>query len=209
MIVAPRAEPTVVEHVSLDADLLAHVRQLFELLEPVVHVDGFPYIDGDRPRTLRMLRARAHPIVEDIRYSIESSTRINSEHFRRVIARARFEHHFAGQEQLPCTDASAAVVELLHEIAGVPRPCERQTPDLTLSEAGPLGACHEGAGVVMPGATFADLPHIGPVRNLADLRMPFTAPVAREIHDFGGTRRQRQRRVHIIDDVCIGSGIRQ
>ncbi len=63
-VVAPRPEPTVVEHETLDAQRRGRGGERLQLLVVVVEVDGFPRVQQHRPRLRRRGGRPADPTVE-------------------------------------------------------------------------------------------------------------------------------------------------
>ena len=94
-VVAPVAEPAVVEHEPLDAQLGRGVGQRLQAVEPVVEVDRLPRVEHDRPRPARVARARADEAVQARAQPVEPFVRPRRVDPRRRVLLAGLQHHLA------------------------------------------------------------------------------------------------------------------
>ena len=132
-VVAPRPEPPVVHHEPLDADLRRDVGERCQPIERMVEVHGFPGVEHDRPRTLRMARSPPQHAVQPSRRAVDTRAGVDAVDPRRRDRFAGTKDHLTGRQDLPRAEQHRTGVQPLSEIALVARPAEMDAPHLTVA----------------------------------------------------------------------------
>ena len=177
-VVSSTAEPAVVDHEALDADLGGDVGQLRQPAVGMVEVDGLPGVEHDRPGLARMVRPAAQHRVQPRRGTVEATVGPHAVDPRRRHRLARCEHDLAGAEDLTGTQQRGARVESLGQVALIARPAEVNAPDLSaaISDAG--RADGEQQRRVRAGAPTSLLTQPGALAEWAALSLRLVAPPA-------------------------------
>ena len=126
-VVTPSAEPSVIEHEPLGADLCSPLGEGLERFEIVVEVHRLPGIQRHRPGGPGMGRPTPEVAVKHCAHAVGAGVGVRSTHPRSDIGLARSQAHLTGQEQFAHLDATAPVRERVEHHRGV----FRSTPDGT------------------------------------------------------------------------------
>ena len=202
-VVAPRAEPAVVEHVALDPERRRPLGQVDQAIEVVVEVDGLPDVDGDRPgggRVVRRARAGSggtdgrprparHRTTRTARARCRSRPRPGRPH-RAAAARRR------RSPARRWTAARRSARGCRSSRCGRPRsrPAGRRSPGCR--------ACSTVAASA-PGTTLAVLPEVDAHLQRAALGDPLLAPATAHVQHLAGHRRHREGRGQTLQLVAV------
>ncbi|GMA32896.1 hypothetical protein GCM10025875_28880 [Litorihabitans aurantiacus] len=199
-VVAPAAEPPVVEHEALDPDLGRGVGELGQHVEVVVEVDRLPGVEHDGAGVARVVRAGAQVRVEAGRDGVEAIA-VGGVDRRCRVPLTGGEDDLAGQQELTAAQQRRARGDALRDVDVVAAPRRVDRPRLTRAEpdAGRRGDHQEGR--VGPRAPAAALAHVGAEREVVALRRALTRPATREVQQLARLRRDRQEELQAVEDV--------
>src|SRR5450830_1850519 len=154
------AEPAVVEHEPLDADVCCTVGERDEGAEALLEVHGFPRVEHDGAGRRGMLRARAEVAVEPCGHLVQT-TAPRAVDPRRRVGSARNQGALARQEELASAEEAVTGRGPLGERAVIAAPRHMQSPDLASLEGEPRCPCDEKQGGVRTGAPTSALTEVG------------------------------------------------
>ena len=159
-VVAPGAEPAVVEHVALDADLGGGVGQGLELVQVVVEVDGLPGVEQHRAGAVGVSRVRAQPGVAAVGQGVQALAP-GEDRPRRGVGLPRGQRDLARQEQLSGSQELAPRGRVHRQVADVAGPGDMSCVDAPAAPAEAGGAGGQPGDGVVPGAPLPGLAQAG------------------------------------------------
>ena len=199
-VVTAVAEPAVVEHVALRADLRGEPGELGQPAEVVVEVDGLPGVAHHRSRPARMVRAGAQVGVEAGGDAVEPDA-VRPVDPRPGVALPRRQGDLAGQQQLPAAEHRVTRAEPLGVGDVVAAPRHVHGPDLAVPRVEPGGAGRKDQRGVRSGPPAPVLPRVHADDEGQPLRGPLAAPAAGEVEQLRRDRRHGQRQRQAVDGV--------
>src|SRR5665213_590504 len=106
----------------------------------MIEIHGFPCVEHNGARTLRMARSTSQHCVQTSRSAVDTRAGVDAIDPRRGDRLAGTKDHLAGREDLPRAEQYCTGVQPLREIALVARPAEMNAPHLPVAIVEPLGA---------------------------------------------------------------------
>ena len=202
VVVAPRPEPAVVEHVPLDPQRRRDVGEVAQRRQVVVEVDGLPDVQRDGAVVRRMLGAGPQERVEPAGALVEPAT-VGAVQPRRRVRLTRRELHLAGEQQLSPTDDLLAGPQPLCVVGVVAAPPDVDAPGLAVAEAGPRRQRMEDRGRVRTCTTLAALTQMRTHRKVSPLGDALQGPAAREVEQLPGDSWHRVGEDQVLQEVRI------
>ncbi len=205
VIVAPPAEPAVVEHEPLGARSSGHLGQLGEPVEVMVEVDGLPGVDEHLAQ--RSWRRPAHEVVHPGRDTVEPGLGPAADQPRRRAGLPRTEHYLTRGEQLAPTQQAVALGRAVGVGLVVAAPRHVDGPHLAAPEPEPGGAGRQEQRGVVAGAAVASGALPGADGPGVALRHAFTDPPPREVEELARPRRHGECRTRGGHVQAVGAGV--
>ena len=202
-VVAPGAEPAVVQDIALDAGLGRSVGQGLELVQVVVEVDGLPGVEQYRAGVLGMGGQRAQPGVAAVGQGVESLAP-GEDGPRRGVGLAGGQRDLSGQEQLPGPQELAPRGRVHRQVADVAGPGDMSCVDAPAAPAEAGGAGGQPGDGVVPGAPLPGLAQAGAGGEGSVYEPALLDVVPGGVEQFVGAVGYGQHRGQLADDE-VGS----
>ena len=196
-VVAPGAEPAVVDDEALDADPGGLVGQRREGARVVVEVDGLPHVEQHRPWPRGVGGQGAQMRVGAGGQSVQALPP-GADEPRRGVGPAGRQDHLAGVESLARAQEPIALGRVSGQGTGVAGPCRVHAVDTTAAPAETGGSRDEPGGGVVPRTPLPGLAHPGARGEGSAHETALEAVVAGHVKQFGGLGGHRQQRSDLV-----------
>ena len=207
IIGAAPPEPAVIEHDAFDAHRRPGPRKRGQPVEIVREVHSLPRVQHERPRALRVRRARSHVPVESARHAVEALVRPDEVGGRRLVPLPLGERHLAAPQGLARAEhgrePASSFGKALDEVFGIAAPPVVARPDLAATETELGGAERGEEGVVLTGLAAASAAHMAAAAHRTALWGALPAPLAGEVEQFAGARGHGQQGAHALERVRL------